>query len=335
MRFNVRSQYSVRAASIELPLKRTARRIMIRKVLQVGLAVSVSLWLAAICHATEEYANDTNLDCASCHLASSGGGELTPAGESFMAFIELAPEVDAAPPASPSVRLLRLAAGYVHVFTAVFWFGTILYVHIVLKPSYAAKGLPRGEVKVGLVSMAIMGVTGAVLTTLRVPSPALLLETRFGVLLVIKIAIYLAMVTSALVVVLVIGPRLRRKTVAAGDGAPAGTFTAEQLAAFDGTAGSKAYVAYNGGIYDVTASGAWQQGSHFAKHQAGTDLTSMIAQAPHNEEWILGMPRVGDLVLTSTPAKPSPAKRLFLFMTYFNLVNVTLVILILVLWRWW
>ncbi len=90
-----------------------------------------------------------------------------------------------------------------------------------------------------------------------------------------------------------------------------------------------------GGVYDVTESRVWQRGSHFAKHQAGCDLTAMIANAPHNEEWILGMPRVGDLVIPSTPARPSPAERLFLFMTYFNLVNVILVILILVLWRWW
>jgi predicted heme/steroid binding protein len=183
--------------------------------------------------------------------------------------------------------------------------------------------------------MAIMGVTGAVLATLRVPSLAFLLETRFGVLLTIKIAIYLAMVTSALVVVLVIGPRLRRKLPAAGHSASSRDYTAEQLAAFDGTAGSKSYVAYDGGVYDVTESRVWQWGSHFAKHQAGCDLTAMIAHAPHNDEWILGMPRVGDLVIPSTPAKPSPAERLFFFMSYFNLVNVTLVILILVLWRFW
>jgi len=26
----------------------------------------------------------------------------------------------------------------------VMWFGTILYVHLLLKPAYAARGLPRG-----------------------------------------------------------------------------------------------------------------------------------------------------------------------------------------------
>jgi predicted heme/steroid binding protein len=151
----------------------------------------------------------------------------------------------------------------------------------------------------------------------------------------IKIGIYLAMVTSALVVVLMIGPKLRRKNPATGDSASSGCLSAEQLAAFDGMAGRSAYVAYDGGVYDVTSSRAWQQGNHFAKHQAGRDLTAMIAQAPHNEEWILGMPRVGDFATPDTSEGPAPAERLFLFMTYFNLVNVSLVILVLVLWRWW
>ena len=176
---------------------------MISKPLLLGLSLSVALWSAALCLATEEYASDTNLDCKSCHISSSGGGDLTLAGQSYLVFIEASSEDAVGAPTTLAGRFFRLVVGYVHVFTAVFWFGTILYVHIILKPSYAAKGLPRGEVKVGLTSMAIMGVTGAILTTIRAPSLAFLVETRFGVLLMIKIGIYLAMVTSALVVVLV------------------------------------------------------------------------------------------------------------------------------------
>lgn len=61
-------------------------------------------------------------------------------------------------------RLVRLAAGYVHLLVGILWFGTILYVHLILKPAYAAHGLPKGEVKVGLFSMAVMAATGGVLT---------------------------------------------------------------------------------------------------------------------------------------------------------------------------
>jgi len=44
-------------------------------------------------------------------------------------------------------------------------------VHLVLKPAYASKGLPSGEVKVGLVSMAVMAITGSVLTYYKVSTP--------------------------------------------------------------------------------------------------------------------------------------------------------------------
>jgi len=67
-------------------------------------------------------------------------------------------------------RLFRLLVGTLHLLTAVFWFGTIFYVHLVLKPAYASKGLPRGEVRVGLASMAVMAVTGIYLTLMRFES---------------------------------------------------------------------------------------------------------------------------------------------------------------------
>ena len=57
-------------------------------------------------------------------------------------------------------KIIRFIVGYVHLLTAIAWFGTILYVHILLKPAYAAKGLPKGELILGWMSMIIMSVTG-------------------------------------------------------------------------------------------------------------------------------------------------------------------------------
>lgn len=74
------------------------------------------------------------------------------------------------PKASLLAKGFHLVIGCLHFLTAIFWFGTILYVHLVLKPAYAASGLPRDEMKVG---------------------------------------IYLVMVTSAVIVITVIGPRLK------------------------------------------------------------------------------------------------------------------------------
>jgi len=74
--------------------------------------------------------------------------------------------------------MVRFAAGFLHLLTAVMWFGTILYVHLLLKPAYASHGLPRGELIVGWGSIALIAVTGTILTFYRIPTKDVLLHTR-------------------------------------------------------------------------------------------------------------------------------------------------------------
>ena len=292
--------------------------------------------------ATEEYARQTGQPCKTCHIDPAGGGELTAAGQEFQKSGSLAtapataPATAGTPERSTASRIFRLVIGYLHLITAILWFGTILYVHLVLKPAYAASGLPKGEMRVGLASMAVMAVTGAILTHYRVPDPALILTTRFGILLTIKVSLFAIMVISALYVVIVIGPKLRRQIkngeTPAGAG---GDLTLEALAGFDGKEGRPAYVTYNGGIYDVTASRLWKEGSHMRRHQAGIDLTEALSQAPHGEGRVLAMPRIGNLVLEAVKAKPPLHVRVFYFMAYMNLTMVFLITLVVALWRWW
>jgi hypothetical protein len=112
--------------------------------------------------ATEEYAEKTGKECTSCHVDPSGGVELTDEGKQFQKKLESGnDEINLV---SSSISMLRFISGYLHILTAIFWFGTILYVHLVLKPAYAAGGLPKSEVRVGLASMGIMLVTGIILT---------------------------------------------------------------------------------------------------------------------------------------------------------------------------
>ncbi|GFE57693.1 CopD family protein [Geobacter sp. AOG1] len=292
--------------------------------------------------ATEEYARQTGQPCKTCHLDPAGGGELTAAGLGFQKSGALAtaptavPAPAGTPERSPANRLFRLAVGYLHLITAILWFGTILYVHLVLKPAYAASGLPKGEMRVGLASMAVMAVTGAILTHYRIPDPALILATRFGILLTIKVSLFAIMAVSALYVVIVIGPKLRRQIkngeTPAGAG---GDLTLEALAGFDGKEGRPAYVAYQGGVYDVTESRLWKEGAHMRRHQAGIDLTEALSQAPHGEDRVLAMPRIGTLVLDAVKVKPPLHVRVFYFMAYMNLTMVFLITLVVALWRWW
>jgi predicted heme/steroid binding protein len=279
---------------------------------------------------TEEYAQKTGKECSYCHIDTAGGGELTAAGKAYAASIHQ--------PAEKSHRwsaswLIRLVAGYIHILTAFLWFGTILYVHLVVKPAYASQGLPKGEVRVGLASMAVMALSGVVLFHFRVTSPQMLFHSWFGILLVIKIALFLVMVVSALFVVLVIGPRLRG-TKGMPTSATGGELTASELSQFDGREGRPAYFAYNGRVFDVSASRLWKNGMHMGKHPAGFDLGSALGQAPHGEEKVLGMPVVGCLLQGDEQKSSSPPQRLFFFMAYMNLAIVFCIIAIIALWRW-
>jgi predicted heme/steroid binding protein len=283
-------------------------------------------------NATEIYAKQTGRSCSSCHLDPGGGGELTPAGKEFAATLTSpAPSQGAA----LANKALRFVAGYLHLITAILWFGTILYVHLVLKPAYAAGGLPRGEVRVGILSMAVMAVTGAVLTHYRVTSLDMLLHTRFGILLMVKVSLYLVMVLTAAYVVVVIGPKLKaKKRGAAGELAAGGDLTAEQLASYDGKEGRPAFFAYEGKLYDASASKLWKQGVHMGRHNAGMDLTEALKLAPHGSEKVAAMPGVGTLVADADRRAPLH-ERVFFFMAYMNLSIVFLIVLVLALWRWW
>lgn len=301
---------------------------MIRPFFCIIVFLLLSLPVAGF--ATEEYARQTGLACAACHVDPSGGGELTATGKAFSDKQHASSQPSQM---SSLAKGFRLAVGYLHMLTAILWFGTILYVHLVLKPAYAAGGLPRGEVRVGILSMLMMGLTGLILSYYRVPSLEVLLHTRFGILLLIKVGLYLVMVLSAAVVVTVIGPRLKRKMQASPMPVAGGDMTSTELAACDGKDGRPAYLAYKGLIYDATTSALWKQGQHMARHQAGMDLSEALKLAPHGEDRLDRLPVVGKLLASGTDKIPLHL-RVFYTMAYMNLTIVFLIVLILALWRW-
>jgi predicted heme/steroid binding protein len=58
------------------------------------------------------------------------------------------------------------------------------------------------------------------------------------------------------------------------------TYTKSQLALRNGQDKDDIWVAYNGLIYDVTASRLWRNGKHY-EHWAGQDLSPELKDAPH------------------------------------------------------
>jgi predicted heme/steroid binding protein/uncharacterized membrane protein len=305
--------------------------VPIRKI-YIFLFLLFSILVFSVSHATEEYAETTGKDCEACHIDPLGGGDLTEFGTGFFVSINPSASSDRTSENTTS-KVIKLIVGYIHIITAFMWFGTILYVHLVLKPAYASKGLPRGEVRVGFVSMGLMAITGSVLTYYKVPSLDLLVSSKFGILLLVKVSIFTVMVISALFAVLVIGPRLKKKK--ALPLSDSGDLTLQELIGFDGEDGRPAYIAYKGKIYDVGKSKLWKSGSHMKRHQAGTDLTEILSQAPHEEDKVLAMPEVGQLSAGKASSPDETHKKVFYFMAYMNLGFVFVIALILALWRWY
>ena len=289
------------------------------------------LLLPGLSFCTEEYAQKTGQNCSDCHIDPSGGGELTATGKAYQATI-LSGETGSE--TGLGKRIFRLVIGFVHIVTGFFWFGTILYIHLVLKPHYAAHGLPKGEKFVGLISMGVMAITGSILTSLRVTSPNMLFHTRFGILLTIKIAFFLIMVAAAVFVVLIVAPRLRNKkpqqVVKQKD-----NLTLTELSQYDGKEGKSAFFAYKGQIFDASTSKLWVNGVHMGRHNAGADLTEVLQLAPHGEDKIIALPATATLAGKAEHLGMTPAQKVFFFMAYLNLAAVFSIILILALWRWW
>ena len=60
-------------------------------------------------------------------------------------------------------------------------------------------------------------------------------------------------------------------------------YTRSQLALRNGNDEDDIWVAFQGKIYDVTASKLWRNGKHY-EHWAGQDLTPELDDAPHSKQ---------------------------------------------------
>jgi predicted heme/steroid binding protein/uncharacterized membrane protein len=295
--------------------------------------VIISLFVVALpspCHATPEYAEKTGFTCTTCHVDGTGG-KLTKEGENFKGDLKAKGLYR---PLSTFQKVVRLFIGYLHLLTAIAWFGTIFYVHLLLKPAYAAKGLPKGELIIGWTGIIILSVTGFLLTISRIPTWEMFYTTRFGILLSVKILLFMIMVATAFIVTFIIGPKIKKRK-AQPFPQKKDRFTLGDLQYFNGKENRPAYFAYKGKVYDVSSSKPWKDGTHFNKHRAGDDLTDILKTAPHGEDKVLKMPEMGELLPMGTKVEKPPHEKVFYFMAYMNLVFVFLITFIIALWRWW
>jgi predicted heme/steroid binding protein len=299
--------------------------------IRIILVFAVILILRPSAYATPEYSERAEQGCLTCHADEKGGGRLTKEGLEFAASGYKWPPTGGYRVLGTIRKSVRLGIGLVHIVAAFLWFGTILYVHLMLRPGYAARGLPKGEVALGMISMTVVGVSGILLTISRIRSLDVLLLSQWGQLLALKITFYIIMISSAMFVVLFVGPKLKKGTIKAK--LPADKiFDPLTLQAFDGKNDSPTFIAYKGKVYDMTSLKLWKGGVHM-KHQAGHDLSDAIAKAPHGEEKLEKLTVAGTYDSSLKPPKTF-AQKAFYFVAYMNLFIVFVVLFVIAYWRW-
>jgi predicted heme/steroid binding protein len=299
------------------------------QVLFLIIAIIVCLSVS-LSYATPEYAESSEQGCLTCHVDEEGG-DLLIEGLEFAASGYVWPPKGGYRVLGSIRKPVRLFIGTLHILSAFMWFGTILYVHIILRPGYAARGLPKGEVVLGQISMIVVGITGILLTISRIRSIDVLYTSPWGTVLSVKIVLYIVMLTSAFFVIFFIGPKLKGGIKKPAN-LKAGIFDPVTLSAFNGKEGMPAYIAYKEQVYDVSGLKLWKNGAHI-KHSSGQDLTDFIAKAPHGEEKLEGLKVIGPYNAGLKPPKTS-AQKAFYFIAYMNLAIVFCVLFVIAYWRW-
>ncbi len=294
-----------------------------------NIIIFLVLLFSTVLYATPQFAQKTGQKCAACHVDPAGGGKLTNVGRGY----KLSLQKSNISQEKYSKSYFKLFMLFIHIFTAIFWFGTILYVHLILKPKYVAKGLPPSEMKVGMISILVMAVTGTYLTLTKIHSFEMFYTSTFGMLLGIKIVLFMIMTLSALYVILFIAPKLKDKGKKEIDHKYK-DMSLNHLALYNGKDGAPVYIGFKGKIYDVSNSNKWKNGEHMKKVHAGEDLTQIISQAPHGEEKVFAMPVVGELLQNDNKNETSLHTKVFYFMSYMNLTIVFMITLIVALWAW-
>jgi len=302
------------------------------KALIIMLAfTTVCIAIPGPARAYETFSEETGHECGYCHNDPLGGGGLTEAGGEFA----INEGVFTSPVGgSVTKKLVRLIVGYLHILAGVVWFGTIFYVHILLRPAYASKGLPRGELILGWTCIIVVGVTGVLLSYARVGTWDALTASKFGILLIIKSGCYLTMALTAAAATFIIGPRLKARASAPPSEPKDGVYGPDTLLSFDGRDGRRTLAAVDGKVYDLSASRLWKGGKHM-RHLAGMDLSEAIKQAPHGPEKLEAFLQAGTYDPDASHPAANRPKAAFYVMAYLNLGLVFVVLGIVALWRWW
>jgi predicted heme/steroid binding protein len=254
----------------------------------------------------------------------TGGSTATSGGPATTATPPTTDQAVGRPPtaAGPILVLpawLRTLLLWAHLVAVVAWLGAIIFVHLVQTPKVAGQGIPRGYLKLAWPSIAVLGVSGVLLTLGDITGLGMLTEGRWGRILLTKIGIYLLLAGIALFATLVMSPRLRR-------------MNDRQQGCRHGQEQSKAEgrvtFGYAGKVYDVTGSRLWREGRHAKRHEAWLDLTDSLGGAPHGPEVFERFPVIRGGGDVTVPVM----MRVFVALAYFNLFLVLAALFVVAAW---
>ncbi len=305
-------------------------------ILLFSLFIAISFIYPIPLLATYEYAKKTGKGCSFCHYDSNGG----PLKDTGYAFIKnsynypIPEEIleEQAEERTISKKIIDLIIGYLHLIASIILIGAIFYIHVFIKPINLVGGLPRYERILGVICLALISFTGIYLTINRINTFEQFFESSFGIILFIKIVLFILMLLNAIIVVSILHKKMKATSMSVPE--DASELNISNINQFNGQSGKPAYIAYENIIYDVSKSKHWKDGHHYGKHSAGSILTKAMKGAPHGPEVL---ERVKSIMEVDTPVSHSPLsapQKIFMFMAYMNLVILFLILLCVGLWRW-
>jgi len=266
---------------------------------------------ASPAQATTSFASQTGKDCSFCH--TTPGGPLTDEGQAFEDAGQKSPdhsegagEPTSSGPILPLSHWARVILVWLHVLGVIAW---LAGAHV---------NTPRAD-RLSWPSLLVAGVTGVFLTLGDVVDAPTLAETRWGVLLLIKIVLFVILLAVTAATAFYISPRMTR--LAESD--PRRTRSQEQF-----KAQGRITVVHRGEVYDVTGSRLWPEGRHARRHDAWQDLTGALSGAPHGPEVLERFTVVEDAEESRLPL----LMRMYSVLRYLSFALFLAILLLVVFW---
>ncbi|MDF1537236.1 MAG: hypothetical protein P1S46_12230 [bacterium] len=302
-----------------------------RNLLTVLLLLTVaSAFPVSSAQARPEFAQLTGQPCSHCHISPLGGGPRNENGEAFRKSLS---ELDPKLRLSTGQNLLYILLWFVHIPFGVGWVGLFFLAFLPAGRKPVLVIPPGQHIRQMIYCMAVVAVAGPTIVYFKTKMTPGLFGSRFGLLLMVKIAAVLGLFAATIVLIrhtTVLLSRRYRELSGKLENGQEMELDPEELALFDGSEKRKALVGIDGRVFEVSGRNLWRKGIHPGGHRAGIDLSDAFGQAPHGKEVFERVLPVGRLV-TRGSEKKRPSSR---WAVLLGMAASSIIVLVVVLWRW-